>query len=270
MTAEAMTTSADERVFLTCPRCGRRMRARPRDVGRMLACPSCEMQILVPPPPRARSTPMPPAGSLRTLDVPPRSTGGGAPPAPNVLTLTQDDLADAPAPPGTSAAIARGEALRRRRHSARPAPRDTRVLSKHIGKTCPYCLSPVKPAGDLTVCPECGIPHHVECWEENGGCTTWGCRAAPRAAIRPVPAGPPVGVGRRTGGDLHRTFRRPGETPDAHQGCTLSVVKGLGAVALVVLFFALAASGAGSGGTWVFLVILWIIISVIRAAGRNG
>ena len=25
-------------------------------------------------------------------------------------------------------------------------------------------------------CPACKVPHHQECWEENGGCTTFGCR----------------------------------------------------------------------------------------------
>ena len=40
----------------------------------------------------------------------------------------------------------------------------------------------------MRVCPECGIPHHAECWEENGGCTTFGCRAAPHRGPAPAPA----------------------------------------------------------------------------------
>lgn len=27
----------------------------------------------------------------------------------------------------------------------------------------------------MIVCPACNIPHHAECWRENGGCTTYGC-----------------------------------------------------------------------------------------------
>jgi len=38
----------------------------------------------------------------------------------------------------------------------------------------------------MTVCPECGIPHHTDCWNENGGCTVWGCRAAPKPTIEPT------------------------------------------------------------------------------------
>lgn len=44
-----------------------------------------------------------------------------------------------------------------------------------IGKTCPFCQSPIKPGADHVSCPECGIPHHSECWNSNDGCTTFGC-----------------------------------------------------------------------------------------------
>lgn len=46
------------------------------------------------------------------------------------------------------------------------------------GKTCPYCQTPIKPGEQATVCDSCGIPHHGECWQHNGGCTTFGCRSA--------------------------------------------------------------------------------------------
>ncbi|MBL8005982.1 MAG: DUF4440 domain-containing protein [Ignavibacteria bacterium] len=42
-------------------------------------------------------------------------------------------------------------------------------------KTCPYCQSRIKNGADFTVCSHCGVPHHKECWEENKGCTTYGC-----------------------------------------------------------------------------------------------
>ena len=32
---------------------------------------------------------------------------------------------------------------------------------------------------EATVCPSCNTPHHAECWEENGGCTTYGCKNSP-------------------------------------------------------------------------------------------
>ncbi len=42
-------------------------------------------------------------------------------------------------------------------------------------KTCPYCQSKIKQGADFIVCSYCGSPHHKECWEENTGCTTYGC-----------------------------------------------------------------------------------------------
>lgn len=45
----------------------------------------------------------------------------------------------------------------------------------HKGKTCPYCQYPIKQKAAIYLCNECNIPHHKECWEENRGCTTYGC-----------------------------------------------------------------------------------------------
>lgn len=45
---------------------------------------------------------------------------------------------------------------------------------------CPYCRCPVEAAGrEQTVCAGCGTPHHSDCYSENGGCTVFGCSAAP-------------------------------------------------------------------------------------------
>lgn len=52
---------------------------------------------------------------------------------------------------------------------------------RHTGLNCPYCQTPMKPGARRSVCSSCGIPHHTECWGENGGCTTFGCTNAPRS-----------------------------------------------------------------------------------------
>jgi TM2 domain-containing membrane protein YozV len=45
---------------------------------------------------------------------------------------------------------------------------------------CPYCRCPVEePEREAIVCPDCGTPHHADCYAENGGCTVFGCSAAP-------------------------------------------------------------------------------------------
>jgi hypothetical protein len=45
---------------------------------------------------------------------------------------------------------------------------------------CPYCNSVIEedPASRC-FCSVCGTAHHTECWAENGGCTVFGCTAAP-------------------------------------------------------------------------------------------
>jgi len=49
-----------------------------------------------------------------------------------------------------------------------------------VGKNCPYCQTPFVSDVGVIVCPSCGIPHHVDCWNENGGCTTFGCERGPQ------------------------------------------------------------------------------------------
>jgi len=50
------------------------------------------------------------------------------------------------------------------------------LRQRHIGKTCPYCQFPIKQESEVVQCRACQVPHHRECWEENGGCTIFGCQ----------------------------------------------------------------------------------------------
>jgi hypothetical protein len=50
-----------------------------------------------------------------------------------------------------------------------------------IGKTCPYCQTPIKPGESVIFCSACSIPHHQQCWNEGMGCTTFGCNGNPAA-----------------------------------------------------------------------------------------
>ncbi len=40
---------------------------------------------------------------------------------------------------------------------------------------CPYCQSRIKSDSESVICIACHIPHHKECYDFNGGCTTYGC-----------------------------------------------------------------------------------------------
>lgn len=43
-------------------------------------------------------------------------------------------------------------------------------------KICPYCQGRIDSGEQLVQCSQCGVPHHEECWKENGGCTVYGCK----------------------------------------------------------------------------------------------
>ena len=40
----------------------------------------------------------------------------------------------------------------------------------YFGKKCPVCDKYFHEGDDIVVCPDCGTPHHRECYEENGQC----------------------------------------------------------------------------------------------------
>lgn len=52
-------------------------------------------------------------------------------------------------------------------------------MNEAVGKTCPYCQTPIKPVEDVVYCSSCSIPHHQQCWNEGQGCTTFGCSGQP-------------------------------------------------------------------------------------------
>jgi GYF domain 2/Prokaryotic RING finger family 1 len=48
---------------------------------------------------------------------------------------------------------------------------------------CPYCGDQLADASPR-YCADCGTPHHQDCWQENGGCTVFGCTSAPSDEMR--------------------------------------------------------------------------------------
>jgi|SRR5215470_5688616 len=45
---------------------------------------------------------------------------------------------------------------------------------------CPYCRMAFDEQGPPKIfCTACGMPHHEDCYQENGGCTVFGCPKAP-------------------------------------------------------------------------------------------
>ncbi len=47
------------------------------------------------------------------------------------------------------------------------------------GRVCPYCRFPLKEGVAIETCGSCGAVHHVECWQDNSGCSVTGCVNGP-------------------------------------------------------------------------------------------
>ena len=45
----------------------------------------------------------------------------------------------------------------------------------YIGKSCPYCKTPLQKDDVVVFCNTCDMPHHLSCWQANKGCATFGC-----------------------------------------------------------------------------------------------
>jgi len=69
-------------------------------------------------------------------------------------------------------------------------PRRSQASRKETGRSCPHCRFPIKERDQLMTCGVCSSPHHLECWEDVGGCAVEGCAGGVRAAesSRAVPS----------------------------------------------------------------------------------
>jgi hypothetical protein len=54
---------------------------------------------------------------------------------------------------------------------------------------CPYCQTNIKENADKIICSACHTPHHKECWDENKGCTTYGCTNNPNTKSKSIDIG---------------------------------------------------------------------------------
>ena len=51
-------------------------------------------------------------------------------------------------------------------------------LGKLPELTCPICGAEFEPEDTIVVCPDCKTVYHSDCWDENHGCSTYGCASA--------------------------------------------------------------------------------------------
>ncbi len=56
-----------------------------------------------------------------------------------------------------------------------PAVADAPPMHQPATQTCSVCQTEIAARESMTTCPSCGLTFHTECWEENRGCSAYGC-----------------------------------------------------------------------------------------------
>jgi hypothetical protein len=64
---------------------------------------------------------------------------------------------------------------RTRVHNDRHVPAVAETTKPAPTVRCGVCQSPILPLEARTTCPACGLLFHEECWQENYGCSAYGC-----------------------------------------------------------------------------------------------
>lgn len=52
------------------------------------------------------------------------------------------------------------------------------MSKRYFGKICPHCKTQFVESDTVVFCSICDTPHHLSCWQDNKGCTTFGCTGA--------------------------------------------------------------------------------------------
>jgi hypothetical protein len=55
---------------------------------------------------------------------------------------------------------------------ARSSPKEKALVDSGV---CSACYTPIPQEEDRQTCPACGLVFHVDCWQENMGCSAYGC-----------------------------------------------------------------------------------------------
>jgi hypothetical protein len=58
--------------------------------------------------------------------------------------------------------------------------------------TCGACHSEIEGGEETTCCPDCGVSFHANCWTENLGCSSYGCKQV--GILDPAHTSPPVDI----------------------------------------------------------------------------
>lgn len=85
--------------------------------------------------------------------------------------------------------------------AAVPAP-SVAASAGATGQTCTICQTTIESGEPTHECAECHLHYHAACWQENGGCATYGCPSAPKTVKPAEPT--PDETARRGWGDTKK------------------------------------------------------------------
>ncbi len=68
---------------------------------------------------------------------------------------------------------------------------------------CPVCSTEIQPGEEMVICPDCKIAYHKDCWNDNNGCATYGCKQV--GCLNP----PPIKVNIPTEGPISPPNQSP-------------------------------------------------------------
>ena len=64
-------------------------------------------------------------------------------------------------------------------------PSAANATSEVASQLCSICQTEIEAGEPSTTCDECHLPFHIECWEENLGCSAYGCPNVNALRVRP-------------------------------------------------------------------------------------
>jgi len=90
----------------------------------------------------------------------------------------QNDSSDAACPTQSSATIVKSGYDTSTRHANNSSGDPSTALTEsEVGpQLCSICQTLIQSSDPSTSCDECHLPFHIECWEENLGCSAYGCQ----------------------------------------------------------------------------------------------
>jgi hypothetical protein len=179
--------AGDDGVFVDCT-CGAPIWAPWEYAGRSGRCRDCD-RIIKLPSRSAADVASDASNDTMAPDMPAtvaHRAVGGVPGAPAIDAIRLEDDSSATAEkvddrPRPSRPLEPGDDF------ARPATTEAKPAPEVV---CGACQSSISMLEQTTYCPECGVAFHADCWTENGGCSSYGCKQV--NILAPPPAKTPT------------------------------------------------------------------------------